>query len=90
MLEEVASTVENILSTPTLWPCEFDISRTAQLVGPCVNYTDQGEYEDDESKALQRVVSWVVPLFFGIIGLAGLLGNALVVIGEYSFWIMSF
>lgn len=36
-----------------------------------------------EEWPLERVVSAVVPLFFGIIGLAGLLGNVLVVLGEF-------
>lgn len=31
---------------------------------------------------LERIVSMVVPVFFGIIGLIGLMGNALVIIGE--------
>jgi allatostatin receptor len=31
---------------------------------------------------LERVVSTLVPVFFGIIGLGGLLGNALVVLGK--------
>lgn len=31
---------------------------------------------------LERVVSMVVPVFFGIIGLIGLMGNALVIIGK--------
>lgn len=33
---------------------------------------------------LERVVSMVVPVFFGIIGLIGLMGNALVILGLYS------
>lgn len=36
----------------------------------------------DEDWPLERVVSMVVPLFFGLIGLAGLLGNVLVVVGK--------
>lgn len=31
---------------------------------------------------LERIVSMVVPVFFGIIGLIGLMGNALVIIGK--------
>lgn len=38
----------------------------------------------EEEWPLERVVSMVVPVFFGLIGLAGLLGNALVVVGEYT------
>jgi allatostatin A receptor len=38
--------------------------------------------EDDEQWPLERIVSIVVPFCFGIIGLAGLLGNALVVMGK--------
>lgn len=37
---------------------------------------------------LERVVSTLVPVFFGIIGLAGLLGNALVVLGKNLLWIL--
>lgn len=36
---------------------------------------------------LEAVVSIVVPFFFGMIGLAGLLGNALVVLGEILYFI---
>lgn len=34
---------------------------------------------------LERVVSMVVPFFFGIIGLIGLMGNALVILGKIAF-----
>lgn len=46
------------------------------------NLTWLDEYENGsmEEWALERVVSTVVPVFFGFIGLAGLLGNALVVL----------
>lgn len=37
---------------------------------------------------LERVVSTVVPVFFGIIGLAGLLGNALVIVGKFSMFLV--
>lgn len=36
----------------------------------------------DEDWPLERVVSMVVPVFFGLIGLCGLLGNVLVVVGK--------
>lgn len=32
---------------------------------------------------LERVVSIIVPVFFGIIGLIGLMGNALVILGNF-------
>lgn len=35
---------------------------------------------------LERVVSMIVPVFFGIIGFAGLLGNALVILGKCSLY----
>lgn len=38
-----------------------------------------------EDWPLERVVSIIVPFFFGVIGLAGLLGNALVIIGKSNF-----
>lgn len=38
----------------------------------------------EEDWPLERVVSMVVPVFFGLIGLAGLLGNALVVVGKFK------
>lgn len=46
------------------------------------NLTWLREYADSQIDewALERVVSAVVPVFFGLIGLAGLLGNALVVL----------
>lgn len=37
---------------------------------------------ETEEWPMETTVRIVVPLFFGIIGLAGLLGNALVIIGE--------
>uniref|UniRef100_A0A1A9ZC48 G-protein coupled receptors family 1 profile domain-containing protein n=1 Tax=Glossina pallidipes TaxID=7398 RepID=A0A1A9ZC48_GLOPL len=37
------------------------------------------EYEDD-TWPLERIISAIVPIFFGIIGFAGLLGNALVIL----------
>lgn len=45
------------------------------------NANDSMEY-DPESVALERIVSTIVPVFFGIIGFAGLLGNGLVILGE--------
>lgn len=41
------------------------------------------DLEMDVEWPLERVVSTIVPVFFGIIGFAGLLGNALVILGEY-------
>uniref|UniRef100_A0A1B0BQ99 G-protein coupled receptors family 1 profile domain-containing protein n=1 Tax=Glossina palpalis gambiensis TaxID=67801 RepID=A0A1B0BQ99_9MUSC len=42
------------------------------------------EYEyDDDTWPLERIISAIVPIFFGIIGFAGLLGNALVILGKY-------
>ncbi|KAH8417441.1 hypothetical protein KR009_008571 [Drosophila setifemur] len=43
------------------------------------NANDSMEY-DPESVALERIVSTIVPVFFGIIGFAGLLGNGLVIL----------
>jgi len=45
------------------------------------NANDSMEY-DAESMALERIVSTIVPVFFGIIGFAGLLGNGLVILGK--------
>lgn len=42
-----------------------------------------GSYINETSEwPLERIVSMVVPVFFGIIGLIGLMGNALVIIGK--------
>lgn len=46
-----------------------------------LNNTDEEYAFDDE---LERVVSQTVFLLFGVIGIAGLVGNALVVLGESS------
>lgn len=43
----------------------------------CIQNTT--EWEDEA----ENVVSLVVPFFFGLIGLAGLIGNALVLLGLY-------
>ncbi len=40
----------------------------------------------EEDWPLERVVSMVVPLFFGLIGLGGLLGNVLVVVGKFRIY----
>lgn len=40
------------------------------------------DLELDVDWPLERVVSMIVPVFFGIIGFAGLLGNALVILGK--------
>lgn len=80
MLDEAISSTH----APFL-PCLHDPSRVAQLPKDCLNYTSSDYYayeDDDESMQLQQVVRIVVPTFFGIIGLSGLLGNALVVLGE--------
>lgn len=47
------------------------------------NANDSMEY-DAESVALERIVSTIVPVFFGIIGFAGLLGNGLVILGKWQ------
>lgn len=44
-------------------------------------------YVNDTEWPLERIVSMIVPVFFGIIGLIGLMGNALVIIGK---WILNF
>lgn len=41
-------------------------------------------YVESTEWPLERIVSMVVPVFFGIIGLIGLMGNALVIIGKFS------
>lgn len=38
---------------------------------------------NDTEWPLERIVSMVVPLFFGLVCLIGLMGNALVIIGEF-------
>lgn len=47
--------------------------------------TTAGYGNDTTDWPLERVVSMVVPVFFGIIGLIGLMGNALVIIGKRRF-----
>lgn len=48
----------------------------------CVEANISISYGIESEWPLERVVSMVVPVFFGIIGLCGLLGNALVIIGK--------
>lgn len=79
MLEEMTTIATHL--------CQIDGTRVAQMPEPCINYTDgfnatPYDAETDEAVELQRVVSTVVPVFFGIIGFSGLLGNALVVLGK--------
>lgn len=57
------------LTTTIMYPCDENNSKLAI----------------DEDWPLERVVSMVVPVCFGVIGLAGLLGNILVVVGEYNY-----
>lgn len=49
---------------------------------PNVGGAGGGGFLNETEWSLERVVSMVVPVFFGIIGLIGLMGNALVVIGK--------
>lgn len=62
-------------------PCNGNATANPQI--PCDDLINEEFTIKGESEwPLERVVSTVVPVFFGIIGLAGLLGNALVVIGK--------
>ncbi|XP_063709470.1 allatostatin-A receptor-like isoform X3 [Culicoides brevitarsis] len=84
MFNDTFGNVTSLSSTPqtmTLKQCIGDASRVAYLPTDCVNASSL-DYEefDEESLQLQQVVKIVVPTFFGIIGLSGLLGNALVVL----------
>lgn len=54
---------------------------TSNMLLDKLNTTDEEYAIDDE---LERVVSQTVFLLFGVIGIAGLVGNALVVLGESS------
>lgn len=51
------------------FPCDENVNLTSEVM-------------QESEWPLERVVSTLVPVFFGIIGLAGLLGNALVVLGK--------
>lgn len=53
----------------------LNLTSEEALLGGC-NYSS--EYENGE--LLEKVVSRVVPIFFGFIGIVGLVGNALVVL----------
>lgn len=89
MLDEVVATaVQNLVTT--MQNCANGSDRIAFVPGACINLTNEYDQEDDEAVKLQKVVSWVVPIFFTIIGLAGLLGNALVVIGNFSAFFIVF
>lgn len=55
-------------------------NRSQGLYDICVAYNETNNLED---KQIENIVSVLVPFFFGIIGLAGFLGNILVVIGMY-------
>lgn len=61
--------------------CNGSVTANPEIL--CVeNVTSGEEVIIDSEWPLERVVSTVVPVFFGLIGLAGLLGNALVVLGK--------
>lgn len=55
-------------------------TRRSELCSNNVTWLEEYGSGGVEEWALERVVSTVVPVFFGLIGLAGLLGNALVVL----------
>lgn len=60
-------------------PLSINISgSSANLSHPCLNYTDQ-QY-DGGGPGIEYIVSIVVGICFGVIGVAGLIGNALVVL----------
>lgn len=48
------------------------------------------ERDGGDNWPLERIVSIIVPVFFGIIGFAGLLGNALVILGKSTVSSVSF
>lgn len=52
-----------------------------------LNKQDHNETSIDycSSWSLEQVVSFVVPIFFGIVAICGLIGNALVILGELKF-----
>lgn len=83
MLEEAISSTH-----ATFLQCTNDPSKVAELPLDCLNYTSEDYDYNDESMQLQQVVRLVVPTFFGIIGLSGLLGNALVVLGESFLFVL--
>lgn len=56
---------------------------SAAAIGNNVNLSACPYFVNDTEWPLERIVSMVVPVFFGIIGLIGLMGNALVIIGEF-------
>lgn len=54
--------------------------RSLSLCEQLQNITDEPQIFDEE---LERIVSVSVFILFGLIGIAGLLGNGLVVVGKY-------
>ena len=46
-------------------------------------YNDTIRYYHGNITNIEKIVSMMVPVFFGIIGLAGLIGNGLVVLGKW-------
>lgn len=71
----------------TLGKMYFDPCSSNATANPLIacdeNVTDH--LPIDEGWPLERMVSTVVPVFFGAIGTAGFLGNLLVVIGKYEY-----
>lgn len=66
-----------------MYPSCVNITEDLRSLSLCEqNITDEPQIFDEE---LERIVSVSVFILFGLIGIAGLLGNGLVVIGKYSF-----
>ncbi|XP_031626002.1 allatostatin-A receptor-like isoform X2 [Contarinia nasturtii] len=57
-----------------------NINTSATAIGNSVNLSACPYFVNETEWPLERIVSMVVPVFFGIIGLIGLMGNALVII----------
>lgn len=62
-------------------PCSGNVTANPQI--PCDEFNITEEISLDSDWPLERVVSTIVPVFFGIIGFAGLAGNALVILGKH-------
>ncbi|XP_030380841.1 allatostatin-A receptor [Scaptodrosophila lebanonensis] len=58
----------------------YDYGNSNSQLNVSINLLDMDFDRDVEGWPLERVVSTIVPVFFGIIGFAGLLGNALVIL----------
>ncbi|GFR22861.1 allatostatin-A receptor [Trichonephila clavata] len=78
--EDITSIFKTNLSTRSGIPCNYSSLTNGSDCGNLSDVYDYGRHDYSDAVAMERILSIVVPILFGIIVVVGLIGNALVVI----------